>query len=290
MTNPSLQEQIHTDTENRSNNHSTDDSLDQVITNYIPHSRANGIKTSLTFAWRALLKIKYVPEQLMDATIFPIMFLLMFTYLFGGAIAGSTSDYLQFLLPGILVQTIVTITMYTGIELNNDIRKGIFDRFRSLPIWRPSVLVGALLVDTVRYSLAASIMIGLGLVLGFRPDGGFLGVLIAMALLLIFAFSLSWIWTTLGMIMRTEKALMGVSMMVMFPLTFVSNVFVDPETLPPWLQTVVEVNPISLVVTGIRGSMHGFVTLEDISWVLLWSAIIIVIFAPLTMYLYQKKK
>nr|WP_223292361.1 ABC transporter permease [Salipaludibacillus neizhouensis] len=253
-------------------------------------SKPNGIKTSLTFAWRALLKIKYVPEQLMDATVFPIMFLLMFTYLFGGAIAGSTADYLQFLLPGILVQTIVTITMYTGIELNNDITKGIFDRFRTLPIWRPSVLVGALLVDTVRYSLAAFIMIGLGLVLGFRPDGGLLGVLLAMVLLLIFAFSLSWIWTTLGLIMRTEKSLMGVSMMVMFPLTFISNVFVDPETLPTWLQGFVEVNPISLVVTGVRGSMHGIVTLEEIVWVLLSSAIILGIFAPLTMYLYRNKK
>lgn len=251
--------------------------------------RANGIQASFTFSWRALLKIKYVPEQLLDVTAFPIMFLLMFTYLFGGAIAGSTSEYLQFLLPGILAMTVVTITMYTGLELNNDITKGIFDRFRSLPIWRPSVLVGMLLVDTVRYTLASAIMIGLGLIMGFRPEGGVTGVIAAIALLLLFSFSLSWIWTTLGLILRSEKSLMGVSMLVLFPLTFVSNVFVDPRTLPSWLEAFVEVNPISLLVTATRGLMHGTVTSAEIGWVLLSSAIILVVFAPLTMYLYRNK-
>ncbi|MDG5789735.1 ABC transporter permease [Evansella sp. AB-P1] len=251
--------------------------------------KPNGISTSLTFGWRALLKIKYVPEQMLDVTAFPIMFLLMFTYLFGGAIAGSTSDYLQFLLPGILAMTVVTITMYTGMELNNDIRKGVFDRFRSLPIWGPSVLVGMLLVDTVRYSLASAIMITLGFIMGFRPDGGLVGVLLGVGLLLLFSFSLSWIWTTLGLILRSEKSLMGVSMLVLFPLTFVSNVFVDPRTLPSWLEAFVEVNPISLLVTATRGLMHGTATIEEISWVLLASVIIIGIFAPFTMYLYRKK-
>ena len=116
--------------------------------------RPSALSTSLTFGWRALLKIKHVPEQLFDVTMFPIMFTLMFTYLFGGALAGSTQEYIQFLLPGILVQTVVMITMYTGMALNNDIKKGMFDRFQSLPIWRPSVLVGALLGDAFRYSIA----------------------------------------------------------------------------------------------------------------------------------------
>ncbi|GAE26567.1 multidrug ABC transporter permease [Halalkalibacter wakoensis JCM 9140] len=243
-----------------------------------------------TFFWRALLKLKYVPEQLLDVTVFPIMFLLMFTYLFGGAIAGSTGDYLQFLLPGILAMTVVTITMYTGMELNNDISKGIFDRFRSLPIWRPSVLVGALLMDAVRYTIASTIMIILGLIMGFRPEGGFIGVVLAVSLLVLFSFSLSWIWTTLGLIVRTEKSLMGISMMVLFPLTFVSNVFVDPRTLPSWLESFVEINPISLLVTAVRGLMHGSVTAAQIGWVLLASFLLIVIFAPLTMYLYRNKR
>ncbi|ERN53763.1 ABC transporter permease [Alkalihalophilus marmarensis] len=262
--------------------------LDAIASSKRPN-RPSALSSSLTFAKRAMLRIKHIPEQLFDVTVFPIIFLLMFTYLFGGAIAGSTSEYLQFLLPGILVMTVAQITMYTGIDLNNDIRKGIFDRFRTLPIWLPSALVGALLVDTVRYSIASAIMIGLGFLLGFRPDGGFIGIIQAVALMLFFCFSLSWIWTTLGLIMRSEKSLMMVSMMVLFPLTFVSNVFVDPETLPGWLEKFVDVNPISLLVTAVRGLMHGTATLEQIGWVLFVSVLIMAIFAPLTMYLYRKK-
>jgi len=252
-------------------------------------SPPSAFSSTHTFAMRALLRIKHIPEQLFDVTVFPIIFLLMFTYLFGGAIAGSTSEYLQFLLPGVLVMTVAQITMYTGMDLNNDIRKGIFDRFRTLPIWLPSALIGSLIVDTFRYTAASTIMIVLGLILGFRPDGGFIGVIGAVAIILLFSFSLSWVWTTLGLIMRSEKSLMMVSMMVMFPLTFVSNVFVDPETLPSWLQGFVEINPISLLATSVRGLMHGSVTYEQIGWVFLASGILIVIFAPLTMYLYRNK-
>ncbi|SDK27797.1 ABC transporter permease [Sediminibacillus albus] len=266
-----------------------DQLLDAVASSKRP-SPPNAFNSSVTFASRALLRIKHIPEQLFDVTVFPIIFLLMFTYLFGGAIAGSTSDYLQFLLPGILVMTVAQITMYTGIDLNNDIRKGIFDRFRTLPIWLPSALIGSLLVDAVRYTMASSIMIILGLILGFRPDGGFIGILGSVALLLIFCFSLSWVWTTLGLIMRSEKSLMMVSMTVLFPLTFVSNVFVDPETLPSWLQGFVDINPISLLVAAVRGLMHGGVTGAQVGWVLLASLIFIVIFAPMTMYLYRNKK
>ncbi|OLO36986.1 ABC transporter [Alkalihalophilus pseudofirmus] len=252
--------------------------------------KANGITSSFVFAWRAILKIKYVPEQLFDVTMFPIMFTLMFTYLFGGALAGSPSEYLQFLLPGILVQTVVFTSIYTGTALNTDISKGIFDRFRSLPIWNPSPLVGALLADTIRYTIASSIVIVLGLILGFRPSGGVMGVLLGVLLLLVFAFSLSWIFTSLGLVMRTPNAVMGVSMVVLFPLTFGSNVFVDPETMPSWLQAFVEVNPITLLVTAVRGLMQGTVTFEQIGVVLLSSLVIVVIFAPLTIYLYRNKK
>ncbi|MFZ4453958.1 ABC transporter permease [Salibacterium aidingense] len=251
--------------------------------------KASPVSASLTFGGRSLLKIKYVPEQLFDITAFPIIFLLMFTYMFGGAIAGSTAEYLQFVLPGVLVLTVVMITMYTGVELNNDITKGVFDRFRTLPIWRPSVLVGALLVDLVRYTAASAIMITLGLILGFRPEGGVIGVLLGVAILLVFSFSLSWIWTTLGIIMRSEKSLMGASMMVLFPLTFISNVFVDPQTMPGWLQPIVEINPVSMLVVAVRGFMEGSAAMADVGWVLLVSAVLVAIFAPLTMYLYYRK-
>ncbi|MFC4713485.1 ABC transporter permease [Planococcus dechangensis] len=250
----------------------------------------SALASTMAFAHRALLRIKHVPEQMFDVTVFPIIFLLMFTYLFGGAIAGSTGEYLQFLLPGILVMTVSQITMYTGIDLNNDIRKGIFDRFRTLPIWLPSALVGALLVDVIRYSLASAIMIGLGLALGFRPEGGVMGVLGAVLVILLFSFSFSWIWTAAGIIMRSEKSLMMVSFLVVFPLTFVSNVFVDPSTLPSWLQGFVNINPISILATAVRGLMHGNGTWEQIGWVVVVSAIFVVIFAPLTMYLYRRKE
>ena len=221
---------------------------------------------------------------------FPIMFTLMFTYLFGGALAGSTQAYLQFLLPGILVQANVMITMNTGITLNTDIQKGVFDRFRSLPVWRPSPLVGALLGDVMRYSIGSAIVITLGLVLGFRPEGGAVGVVLSVVLLLVFSFCLSWLWTMLSLILRTPNSVAGVSMMVMFPLTFVSNIFVDPKTMPGWLQAVVEVNPITHLATVVRGLMHGSVPAAEIGWVLASSVLLVAVFGPITMVLYRNKK
>ena len=268
----------------------TEDALRSVLLAGERPSRPGPVLTSLTFGWRALLKIKHVPEQLVDVTMFPIMFTLMFTYLFGGALAGSTQEYLQFLLPGILVQANVMITMNTGITLNTDIQKGVFDRFRSLPVWRPSPLVGALLGDVMRYSIGSAIVITLGLVLGFRPEGGAVGVVLSVALLLVFSFCLSWLWTMLSLILRTPNSVAGVSMMVMFPLTFVSNIFVDPKTMPGWLQAVVEVNPITHLATVVRGLMHGSVPAGEIGWVLVSSVLLVAVFGPITMVLYREKK
>lgn len=251
--------------------------------------KPNALSTSLSFGWRALLKIKHVPEQLFDVTMFPIMFTLLFTYLFGGALAGSTSAYIQFLLPGILVQTVVMITMYTGVTLNKDIEKGVFDRFRSLPIWRPSPLVGALLGDVVRYSLASVIVLALGLVIGFRPDGGIVGVVLSIALLLVFSFCLSWVWTMIAMIVRTEAAVMGVSMFILFPLTFASNIFVDPQTMPGWLRAFVEVNPVSFLVTSIRSLMDGDPDATKLAVTAAMCAGFLVVFGPITMRLYNRK-
>lgn len=250
--------------------------------------RPSALSTSLTFWWRAMLKIKHIPEQLFDVTAFPIMFLLMFTYLFGGALAGSTGAYLQGVLPGILVMTVTMITMYTGLTLNRDIQKGVHDRFRSLPIWRPSTLVGPLLADAVRYSLASAVILVLGVALGFRPRAGVVGVTIGVGVLLVFAFAVSWIWTMLGIVMRSEQALMSLSMMVLFPLTFISNVFVPPETLPGWLQAFVDVNPITIVVTTVRGLMHGQPATGEIGLVFAISAGLVAVFGPLTMLVYRR--
>jgi ABC-2 type transport system permease protein len=252
--------------------------------------RASAVSASITFGWRAILKLKHVPEQLFDVTMFPIMFVLMFTYLFGGALAGSPREYLQFLAPGILVQTIVMITMYTGLVLNNDLKKGIFDRFRAMPIWRPSFLVGALMGDALRYSIASGVVLAVALILGFRPSGGVGGVLLGVLLVMIFSFALSWIWTMLSMFMRTQESLMYGSFMILFPLTFISNIFVDPETMPSWLESFVDVNPMSLLTTAVRGVMDGNPNGGDIGLVLLTSAAMVIVFAPLTMYFYNRKE
>lgn len=252
-------------------------------------ARPSALATSLTFAWRAILKLKYVPEQLFDAVGNPIMFTLLFTYLFGGAIAGSADAYLQFLLPGILVYTVVLMTMYTGVNLNSDISRGVADRFRSLPIWRPAVIVGALLGDAVRYLLASTIVLVLGLVLGFRPDGGITGVLLSVILVLVFAFSVSWVWTALGLVARTPSVVVWQGTLILSLLTFASNIFVDPATMPGWMETAVRYNPITHLTTAVRDLMAGDFPWDSIAWLLVACAALVAVFAPLTMMLYSRK-
>jgi daunorubicin/doxorubicin transport system permease protein len=250
----------------------------------------SALSASLTFGWRALLKIKHVPEQLTDVVGIPILFTLLFTYLFGGALAGSTQDYLQHLLPGTLTMTLLLVSVYTGVGLNTDITKGIFDRFRTLPIWRPAAVAGALLGDAARNTLAAAIVVAIGLAMGFRPAGGPVGVLAAVALLLLFSFSLAWIWTALALVLRTPSAVSNISLLLVFPLTFASNVFVEPETMPGWLRAFVDVNLVSHLVTAERGLMDGTTTAGQVGWVLLASAVLVAVFAPLTMHLYRHKQ
>jgi len=253
---------------------------DQPLTGTADHRPASAISASMTFAWRAVLKIKHVPEELGDVIGIPILFTLMFTYLFGGALAGSTGHYLQFLLPGTLVP---------GVTLNTDLATGAFDRFRSMPIWRPAPIIGGLIGDTGRYLLASTLVIGLGLLMGYSPAGGVGGTLAAVALVLTFAFGMGWIWTTIGLLMRSPRAIMSIGLTVLFPLTFASNVFVDPTTLPAWLHSFVDLNPISHLVTAERGLMNGHATAGQIIWVLTASAALTAVFAPLTMRLYRNK-
>ncbi|MEX2253426.1 MAG: ABC transporter permease [Thermoleophilaceae bacterium] len=251
--------------------------------------RASAASAALTFGWRGMLKVKHVPEQLLDVTITPVMFVLMFTYLFGGAISGSTGDYLDFILPGILVMSVLFTTVYSGIALNTDLTKGVVDRFRSLPIWRPAPLVGSLLGDSVRYLVAGTVIIVLGVVLGYRPDAGVPGVLAALGLVIVFAFGLSWAFTTLGLLMRSPNAVMNAGFMSIFPLTFLSNVFVEPDTLPAGLEAFVDVNPISILSDASRGLMAGSASGTDIAIVLAVAAGLTLVFAPLTTHLYRTR-
>ena len=268
----------------------TEAALRSVLATGVRPAPPSALQASLTFAWRAMLKIKHVPMQLFDVTAFPIMFVLLYTYLFGGALASSPREYLQALLPGILVMTVSMITIYTGTGLCNDVEKGIYDRFRSLPIWRPAVLVGMLIADAARYVAASLVVLVLGVILGFRPDGGPVGVVAAVLLLLVFSFSLSWAWSLIGLKVQTSETVMQMSMSILFPLTFASNVFVDPDTMPGWVQAFVKVNPVTHLTDASRALMHGTAVGGSIGWVLLWSAGLFAVFAPLTMRAYNQER
>ena len=251
--------------------------------------RASARSSSLAFGWRGMLKVKHVPEQLLDVTITPVMFVLMFTYLFGGAIAGSTSEYRDFVIPGVLVMAVVFTTVYSGIAINTDLTKGVIDRFRTLPIWKPSPLVGALLGDCVRYLAAGTVIIVLGLILGFRPDNGVPGVLAALGLVIVFSFSLSWVFTTMGLLMRSPAAVMNAGFMSLFPITFLTNIYVEPETLPKGLEAFVNANPISHLVDASRGLMGGTLDTTNLIVVLGTSVVLTAVFAPLTSHLYRTR-
>jgi ABC-2 type transport system permease protein len=240
------------------------------------------------FAWRGLLKIKHVPEQLIDATVTPVLFLLMFTYLFGGAVEGSTDAYLQYILPGVFVQSVVFTAVYSGVALNTDMTKGVVDRFRTLPVWRAAPLVGAVAGDSMRFFLAGAITLILGLALGYDAGGGVPGIVGAMLLVVFFAFALSWIFTTLGLIMRSPNAVLNTGFMALFPLVFLSNTFVEPETLPAALEAFVNVNPVSHVVTGVRGLLEGTTDWGDIALVLAEGSGLTLVFGALTVRLYRR--
>jgi ABC-2 type transport system permease protein len=245
-------------------------------------------RNSLTMARRALLKARHEPELVADAVAIPVLFTVLFTYLFGGALSGSTQQYLRFLLPGTLTMTILLITVSAGLSLNNDRTQGALDRFRSMPVWQPALIVGSLLADVVRYLIAALLVLRLGLMMGYRPAGGAGGVLAGVALILVFGFSVSWIWTSLGLVLRSAQSASILSFAIQVPLSFASNVFVSPATLPGWLRAFVNVNPVSHLVTAERALMSGTAAAGQVGWVLLASAALVAVFAPLTMLRYRR--
>jgi ABC-2 type transport system permease protein len=266
-----------------------EDAVRRALASTARPPRASALSAAVTFGWRGMLKVRHVPEQLLDVTITPVMFVLLFTYLFGGAVAGSTADYLDYILPGILVMSVLFTTVYSGVSLNTDLTKGVVDRFRSLPIWRPAPLVGALLGDSVRYLVAGTVIIVLGVILGYRPSNGVPGVVAALGLVVLFAFGLSWVFTTLGLLLRAPNAVMNAGFMAIFPLTFLSNVFVNPDTLPSALEAFVNANPISILATVSRGLMDGSASGGDIAIVLGTAAALTAVFAPLTTHLYRTR-
>jgi ABC-2 type transport system permease protein len=242
-----------------------------------------------TLAWRALIKMRRNPEQLVDVTAMPVLFTVMFGLMFGGAVSGSTANYLPTLIPGIIAMTTITACVGAGIQLREDMDKGVFDRFRSLPIARIAPLAGPMLADLARYAIAASVSLTVGVIMGYRPGGGIPGVLAAVVLAVITGWSIAWIFLWIGTKARSAGAVQGMSMMLMFPLAFLSNAFVRVDTLPGWLQAVTRVNPISHVVSALRDLMNNGNFTAQVGWALLGCCTVAAIFIPLAIRSYSKR-
>lgn len=246
------------------------------------------ISNSVTMAYRALLRLRRTPEQWFDVILQPIIFVPMFAFLFGGAISGAVEDYLPLLVPGVLVQTVITTSVVTGTQLREDMDTGVFDRFRSLPTARIAPLAGALLTDTIRYAIATGLTMLVGYLIGWRPEGGW-WLLLAALLVIVTAWALSWVWALLGVLARTAGTVQGIGMMILMPLTFASNAYIPVETLPGWLQGFVNVNPISHLVSAFRELANNGQIGADFGWTLLGAAVIVAVFAPLTVRAYMRK-
>jgi len=250
---------------------------------------AQTMRNSFALAGRAIVKIRKNPETLLDVTIQPIIFLILFVYLFGGAIQGSTTEYLQFLLPGLMAQNIAFASIGIGQALNTDITKGVFDRFRSMPIARSSPLIGAVLGDVVRYLVALTVLLITAVVMGFRVHTDLGSFLIAIALVVLFGLCLCWISVLVGMLVKSPGAVPGVLIGVMFPLTFGSNVFVQADTMPGWLQTWVHVNPFTHLTDAVRGLLSGGNWAGHAGWTVLWAVGIAAVFMPLALRAYKRR-
>lgn len=262
-------------------------------TNHVPAvsprpSIRETLSQTFTLAWRAVKMMQRTPEQFADVLIQPILFTGMFAYIMGGAIAGDVESYLPLLVPGILGMTTLTACMATGVQLREDMDRGVFDRFRSLPIARVVPLVGPMVADLLRYLVAGGLTILMGIAIGYRPEGGTVGVLAALLLTIFTGWSVSWVFTYIGTIARSAQSVQGISMMVLFPLTFLSNAFVPVETLPNWLEQFVRINPVSHVISAIRDLANDGQLTSEAGWAVLGCLALVAIFVPLSLRSYQR--
>ncbi|MFG1927732.1 ABC transporter permease [Cryptosporangium sp. NPDC048952] len=247
------------------------------------------VRHSLALTKRSLIKTWHTPEALIDVTIQPAIFLVIFVYIFGKSISGDTDTYLEFLLPGILAQSIATGAISIGVNLNTDLEKGIFDRFRSLPIPRSAPLIGAVLGDVVRYVIVTVSTLAVGYAMGFRIDNNPLAAVAACALAVVFALSLSWVSVFVGMKARTSGSVQGIMFLAVLPLSFASTMFVELSALPGWMQGFVKVNPITHLVDSMRGLFLGLPVGNHIWWTLAWCVGLVAVFMPLALRAYRKK-
>jgi len=252
-------------------------------------SLPEALRQTMTLAWRTLVQIRHNPYELLDMSIQPIMFIVLFTYVFGGAIAGSTGAYLTFALPGVIVMNMIFLTMYVGMGLNTDLTKGVFDRLRSLPLARWAPLAGRISADLVKQAWSILLLLVVGFILGFRLGTNMWGLLGATALLLLFALAFSWISVVVGVVAKDPEKVQLFGFTALFPVTFVSNVFVPTESMPGWLQPVVKANPVSILSDAARGMIVGGPVAEPVFWSLVWAAGITLVFAPLAVYLFKRR-
>jgi oleandomycin transport system permease protein len=252
-------------------------------------SPAEGIRQTLTLAWRTIVQVRHNPWELGDFSIQPIMFVLLFTYVFGGAIAGSTGEYLTFALPGIIVMNMLFVTMYVGMGLNTDLTKGVFDRLRSLPIARWAPLAGRIMADQVKQAWSIALLLTVGAILGFRIGTSFMGLIGAVALLLVFALAFSWVSVLVGVIAKDPEHVQIFGFTALFPVTFVSNAFVETDTLPGWLQAWVKVNPVTKLSDATRGLLVGGPVAEPLMASLIWAVVIAGVFVPLAMWAFKRR-
>src|ERR1700733_3858858 len=252
------------------------------------NSVAETVSQTLSMAWRALKKMRRNPEQFFDVTLQPLLFTAMFAYVFGGAISGNVKSYLPLMIPGIVAQTVLTTCMSTGVQLREDMEKGVFDRFKALPIARIAPLAGPMVADLVRYLIAASLTFVMGMIIGYRPGGGVFGVMAAIVLAVFTGWAIAGIFTGVGTIARSARSVQGFSMMILFPLTFLSNAFVPVKTLPAGLADFVKINPVSHLVSATRALANHAVVSSEVGWTLLAGIVVIAIFAPLSVRSYKR--
>jgi len=244
-------------------------------------------RDSMIMARRAIIKMRRTPEQLIDVTLQPIIFTVMFAYIFGGAIAGDVQSYLPLFIPGILVQTVLTGASAAGTTLREDMDKGVFDRFKSLPMARIAPLAGALTGDIVRYLIAGTITFVMAFVMGYRPGGGVLGVTATMLLVMACGWALSWIFALVGVSMKSARGVQGIAFLILFPLTFLSSAFVPTETMPGWLQAFVRINPVTHIISAAR-ELCNYGTFGTDGWLAIAGALVVIaIFAPLAVRKYR---
>jgi ABC-2 type transport system permease protein len=247
------------------------------------------ISQTMILAWRATMKMRRNFEQMFDVTIQPLLFTAMFAGIFGGAISGSVSEYLPVIIPGLIGQTVMTACVATGVQLREDMDKGVFDRFKVLPIARIAPLAGPMVADLLRYGIAGTLTFLTGLAMGYRPGGGVFGVVGAIVFGMFAGWSMAWIFTWFGTVGRSAQGVQAISLMIMFPLTFLSNAFVPTSTMPGWLRAFADVNPVSHVISAIRDlANEGRISVE-VGWAVLGLGVVMAIFIPLSLRSFRTK-